>query len=86
MKTITDENKPIMIFKYEEPTFTAYSCCISSKQFDGTYKKAYMPVIFPKSKSVENKAFIHVKDGFLTAVGREGYEKVALFVKDFEVV
>lgn len=85
MKISCEENRPVMVFVYDAGTYKVYSCCISSKRYDGSYIKVYMPLIFPSGVCVRDRDMINIKDGFLTALSG-GKSRLAIYVRDFEVI
>ena len=64
--------------------FTAYSGSIGSKNQDGEWDNAYIPIRFRKGVTVEDGTTIDVKNGFLTVQTREDYNRPMLMVMDFE--
>lgn len=72
-------------------TWYTYSTGVSSKRQDGTYANAYLDVRFRKGVTVEHKAKINIKDGFLTVReftgnGGDTQKKIELMVLDFDTV
>lgn len=73
----------------KDGTWYTYSTGVSSKRQDGTYVNAYLDVRFRKGVTVEHKAKINIKDGFITVReftvnGGDTQKKIELMVLDFE--
>lgn len=71
--------------KSKGDTFLSYSVSISRKDEDGEYKNLYMPVYFAKDlEAPEESGMIDITSAFFMISGKEGYEKISLYVKDYE--
>lgn len=68
-------------------TFLTCSISISRKDEDGEYKNLYMPVYFSKDlEAPQESGIIDITSSFFMISGKEGYEKISLYVKDYETV
>ena len=69
-------------------TWYSYATTISKKRDDGSLARTYLDVRFRKGVTVENKARINIKDGFLTlreyTQNGEDKTRLELMVLDFE--
>ena len=73
--------------KNKGDTFLSYSISISKKDEDGEYKNLYMPVYFSKDLDApEESGIIDITSSFFMVSGKEGYEKISLYVKEYESV
>lgn len=73
--------------KNKGDSFLSYSCSISRKDEKGEYKNLYMPIYFSKDiEAPEETAVIDITSAFFMVSGKEGYEKISLYVKDYEEV
>lgn len=80
-----------MVFKNEHETngekWYSYSFSVSSKNQDGEWENASMPVKFwAKVTPPENKTRIVIKDGWLKPYKFKDGNVVGWFVKEYEVV
>ncbi len=64
-----------------------YSTTIGRKEEDGTYTNVYLNLYFPKDTKTEdlpkNGEDIIITDSFFFVVGREGNERLALYIRDW---
>ena len=73
--------------KNKGASFLSYSCSISKKTEDGDYINLYMPVYFSKDLVVPEETILaDITEAFFMISGKEGYEKISLYVKDYEEV
>ena len=68
-------------------TFEEYSTSISRKEEDGNYTNLYIPVFFAKGlDKPENNSVVELQDSNLFVSGNEGYERISLYVKEWDYV
>lgn len=68
-------------------SFLSCSLSISRKNEEGEYTNLYMPVYFSKEiECPQETAVIDITSAFFMVSGKEGYEKISLYVKDYEEV
>ena len=73
--------------KNKGDTFLSYSCSISKKDENGEYKNLYMPIYFSKDlEAPEETILADITEAFFMISGKEGYEKISLYIKDYEEV
>ena len=79
-----------MVFRNEHEThgekWYSYNLSISSKNQNGEWESASMPIRFMKGVSVDNKTRIEVKDGWLKPFKFGDKYVVGIFCKEYEVV
>ena len=85
-----EHKRPIRIFAkdiaYSGTSFRAYSTGISSKNQDGTYNNAYMPVRFRRGIELEDKQMINILSAWLIPIKIKENQVVGLFINDFTLV
>ncbi len=71
----------------EEFTFEEFTITISRKLEDGSYKNLYLPVFFKKDMDKpENNSIIKVIEARLFVSGNAGYEKISLYIENWDYV
>lgn len=66
-------------------TFEEYTTTISRKEEDGNYTNLYIPVFFAKDlDKPENNSVIILQDSNLFVSGNAGYERISLYVKQWD--
>jgi len=69
----------------KEYTFEEYTTTISRKEENGKYTNLYVPVFFEKGlDKPENNSLIMVQESNLFVSGNKGYERIALYVKQWD--
>ena len=68
-------------------TFEEYSTSISRREEDGNYTNLYIPVFFAKDlDKPENNSVVELQDSNLFVSGNAGYERISLYVKQWDYV
>ena len=68
-------------------TFEEYSTSISRREEDGNYTNLYIPVFFAKGlDKPENNSVVRLEDSNLFVSGNAGYERISLYVKQWDYV
>ena len=68
-------------------TFEEYTTTISRKDEDGNYTNLYIPVFFAKGlDKPENNSVVELQDSNLFVSGNAGYERISLYVKEWDYV
>lgn len=70
--------------KHDGGTFFTYSTKISSKDNDGQWHSAFIPLGFRKGVSIANKAVINIKNAFYTLDTFK--DELKLMVMDYDLV
>ena len=66
-------------------TFEEYSTSISRREEDGNYTNLYIPVFFAKGlDKPENNSVVELQDSNLFVSGNAGYERISLYVKQWD--
>ncbi len=79
--------KTIKSKKGGEYTIEEYTTTISRKEEDGNYTNLYIPVFFEKGlDKPENNSVVELQDSNLFVSGNSGYERISLYVKEWEYV
>lgn len=69
----------------KEYNFEEYTTTISRKEEDGNYTNLYIPVFFAKDlDKPENNSVIILHDSNLFVSGNAGYERISLYVKQWD--
>ena len=77
--------KTVKSRKGGEYTFEEYTTTISRLNEDGKYTNLYIPVFFAKGLyKPENNTVVELKDSNLFVSGNAGYERISLYVKEWE--
>ena len=66
-------------------SFEDYTTSISRKEENGKYTNLYIPVFFAKDlDKPENNSVIKLQESNLFVSGNSGYERIALYVKQWD--
>lgn len=66
-------------------TFEDYTTTVSRKDENGKYTNIYIPVYFEKGlDKPENNSLIRLQESNLFVSGNKGYERIALYVKQWD--
>ena len=66
-------------------TFEEYTTSVSRKDENGKYTNIYIPVYFEKGlDKPENNSLIRLQESNLFVSGNKGYERIALYVKQWD--
>ena len=77
--------KTVKSRKGGEYTFEEYTTTISRKDENGEYTNLYIPVFFAKGlDKPENNSVIILQDSNLFVSGNAGYERISLYVKQWD--
>ena len=69
----------------KEYTFEEYTTTISRKEENGKYTNLYVPVFFERGlDKPENNSLIMLQESNLFVSGNKGYERIALYVKQWD--
>lgn len=79
-------NRPVTIFRKDFDDRTVYSMGISKKDINGDYVNGYVPVMFPKGVTIDNKTRIYIRQAWLSFSLVEGRTRLYIFINDFETV
>ena len=68
-------------------TFEEYFTSVSRKEENGKYTNIYIPVFFEKGlDKPENNSVIELQESNLFVSGNAGYERISLYVKQWDYV
>ncbi len=81
-----EEERPKMIFKYNNNGTLVYKIGLSKKGKDGNYINGYMSCRFPKDAVIEDKTKIKIHEGWIDFYVKDKITYPYIFINKYEIV